>query len=98
MKLSQRMARREGWLDNVTNTIFSLAKDDSNTHQGVAPDVQTLEADLEKQYTLMKEEIQKKSEISLCLFVCLLRRPLQQRGHLETAPPFTVPCIGREAW
>ena len=22
---------------------------------------------------------------------------LQQRGHLETAPPFTVPCEGREA-
>ena len=21
-----------------------------------------------------------------------------QRGHLETAPPFTVPCEGREAW
>ena len=21
----------------------------------------------------------------------------QQRGHLETAPPFTVPCEGREA-
>ena len=24
----------------------------------------------------------------------------RQRGHLETAPPFTVPCVGREdvAW
>ena len=21
----------------------------------------------------------------------------RQRGHLETAPPFTVPCEGREA-
>ena len=21
----------------------------------------------------------------------------RQRGHLETAPPFTVPCAGREA-
>ena len=21
----------------------------------------------------------------------------RQRGHLETAPPFTVPCKGREA-
>ena len=22
----------------------------------------------------------------------------RQRGHYETAPPFTVPCEGREAW
>ena len=22
----------------------------------------------------------------------------RQRGHLETAPPFTVSCKGREAW
>ena len=22
----------------------------------------------------------------------------RQRGHLETAPPFTVPCEGRQAW
>ena len=31
------------------------------------------------------------------LFVCLRFTSLQQRGHLETAPPFTVPCEGREA-
>ena len=30
------------------------------------------------------------------LFVCVLR-PFNS-GHLETAPPFTVPCKGREAW
>ena len=23
---------------------------------------------------------------------------LQQRGHLDTTPSFTVPCEGREAW
>ena len=22
---------------------------------------------------------------------------LRQRGHFENAPPFTVPCVGREA-
>ena len=27
-------------------------------------------------------------------FVCLCFKSLQQRGHLETAPPFTVPCEG----
>ena len=30
-------------------------------------------------------------------FVCLCFTSLQQRGHLETAPPFTVPCKGCEA-
>ena len=30
-------------------------------------------------------------------FVCLCFTSLQQRGHLETAPPYTVPCEGREA-
>ena len=34
---------------------------------------------------------------STCLFVCLCFTSLQQRGHLESAPPFTVPCEGREA-
>ena len=31
------------------------------------------------------------------LFVCLYFTSHRQRGHLETAPPFTVPCEGREA-
>ena len=37
-------------------------------------------------------------KINVCLFVCLFvfYVPLQ-RGHLETAPPFTVPCEGRAA-
>ena len=35
--------------------------------------------------------------LSLKGFVCLCFTSLQQRGHLETAPPFTVPCEGREA-
>ena len=30
-------------------------------------------------------------------FACLCLMSLQQRGHLETAPQFTVPCEGREA-
>ena len=30
-------------------------------------------------------------------FVCLCFTSRQQRGHLETAPPFSVPCEGREA-
>ena len=30
-------------------------------------------------------------------FVCLCFTSLQQRGHLETEPPFTVPCEGYEA-
>ena len=33
---------------------------------------------------------------SYVLFICLCFSSLQQRGHLETAPPFTVPCEGRE--
>ena len=33
---------------------------------------------------------------TLSMFVCLCFTSLQQRGHLETAPPFTVPCKGRE--
>ena len=33
----------------------------------------------------------------ICLFVYLCFTSFQQRGHLETAPPFTVPCEGREA-
>ena len=28
--------------------------------------------------------------------LCLCFTSLQQRGHLETAPPFTVPCEGRK--
>ena len=28
------------------------------------------------------------------LFVCLCFTSLQQRGHLDMAPPFTVPCKG----
>ena len=28
-------------------------------------------------------------------YLCLCFTLLQQRGHLETAPPFTVPCEGR---
>ena len=31
------------------------------------------------------------------LFVCLSFTSLQHRGHLEMAPPFTVPCEGRAA-
>ena len=31
------------------------------------------------------------------LFVCLCLTSHRQRGHLETATPFTVPCEGREA-
>ena len=31
------------------------------------------------------------------MFVCLCFVSLQQRGHLEMAPPFTVPCEGCEA-
>ena len=31
-----------------------------------------------------------------CFFVCLCFTSLQQRGHLETTPPFTVPFVGRE--
>ena len=31
-----------------------------------------------------------------CVFVCLCFTSLQQRGHLETATPFSVPCEGRE--
>ena len=39
-----------------------------------------------------------------CAFICLRRfgwlclTSHRQRGHLETAPPFTVPCEGCEAW
>ena len=38
--------------------------------------------------------------VSVCVCVlvgwlCLTSH--RQRGHLETAPPFTVPCEGREA-
>ena len=36
--------------------------------------------------------------IDLHLFICLCLTSHRQRGHLETAPPFTVPCEGREAW
>ena len=31
------------------------------------------------------------------MFVCLCLTSHRQRGHSETAPPFTVPCEGREA-
>ena len=31
----------------------------------------------------------------LFFFVCVCFRSNQQRGHLETAPPFTVPCQAR---
>ena len=41
--------------------------------------------------------VKKKNEWSVnrLFFWCLTHH--RQRGHLETAPPFTVPCIGREA-
>ena len=35
--------------------------------------------------------------LALRLFVCLCLTSHRQRGHSETAPPFTVPCEGREA-
>ena len=40
--------------------------------------------------------------VCVCVCVCALVGLLcltshRQRGHLETAPPFTVPCKGREA-
>ena len=35
--------------------------------------------------------------VCVCVCVCLCFTSLQKRGHLETAPPFTVPCEGREA-
>ena len=31
------------------------------------------------------------------MFVCLCLTSHRQRGHLETAPPFPVPCEGHEA-
>ena len=37
------------------------------------------------------------SSVFAHLFVCLCFTSHQQRGHLETAPPFTVPCEGLEA-
>ena len=33
----------------------------------------------------------------MCVCVCVCFTSLQQRCHLDTAPPFTVPCEGREA-
>ena len=33
-----------------------------------------------------------------CLVDWLCFSSHRQRGHLETAPPFTVPCEGHEAW
>ena len=36
-------------------------------------------------------------DCGLIMFVCLCFTPHRQRGHLGTAPPFTVPCEGREA-
>ena len=33
----------------------------------------------------------------VCVCVCVCFTSLQQRGHLEMVPPFTVPCEGREA-
>ena len=33
----------------------------------------------------------------VCVFVCLGFTSHQQRGHLETALPFTLPCEGRKA-
>ena len=32
------------------------------------------------------------------VFVVLAFTSHQQRGHSQTAPPFTVPCEGHEAW
>ena len=34
--------------------------------------------------------------IHACMYT-YMHTYIQQRGHLETAPPFTVPCGGREA-
>ena len=31
------------------------------------------------------------------VLLCLCFTSHQQRGYLETAPPFTIPCEGREA-
>ena len=46
-------------------------------------------------YKTQKLQIQS-SYNSFCLvWLCLTSH--RQRGHLETAPPFTVPCEGREA-
>ena len=42
--------------------------------------------------------------VCVCMYVCvcvlvglLCLTSHRQQGHLETAPPFTVPCEGREA-
>ena len=37
------------------------------------------------------------ADICLSNSVCLCFTSHRQRGHLEKAPPFTVPCEGREA-
>ena len=37
------------------------------------------------------------SHLGLVGFGWLCLTSHRQRGHLETAPPFTVPCEGREA-
>ena len=42
---------------------------------------------------IMEFAILKRVPIPVCL--CLTSH--RQRGHSETAPPFTVPCEGREA-
>ena len=34
-------------------------------------------------------------QVFFLVWLCLTSH--RQRGHLETAPPFTVPCEGREA-
>ena len=40
-------------------------------------------------------DLTKMKIINLVGWLCLTSH--RQRGHLETAPPFTVPCEGREA-
>ena len=41
--------------------------------------------------------LQKNKQSCDTKIVCLCLTSHRQRGHLETAPPFTVPCEGREA-
>ena len=38
----------------------------------------------------------KNNYVLIPIVVCLCFTSLQQRGHLEMAPPFTVPCEGCE--
>ncbi|CAH1784103.1 unnamed protein product [Owenia fusiformis] len=63
IKETQRKSRREGWMDNVTTTIFTITAEEDADPEG-AVDQDKIEKELEKEFEQEKEELKKRQRRS----------------------------------